>query len=71
MDRTTEATHMMNPNEALGLPSGSVRALITFALLVMLAMTIFYEVPESMTAVIAGLTGSAVTSYFHKGDKDE
>lgn len=53
-------------DEALGMKKGSVRALITFALLGMLGSTIFFEVPESMTAVIAGLTGSAVTSYFNK-----
>jgi len=57
-----------NPH-ALGLKEGSVRALITFTLLGMLGMTIFYDVPESMVAVIAGLTGSAVTSYFNKDKK--
>lgn len=60
----------MNTNEPLGLPRGSVRALITFSLLFMLGMTIFYDVTESMVAVIAGLVGSAVTHYFNKREDE-
>jgi len=49
---------------ALWMPRGSVRALITFSLILLLGMTVFYDVPAESMAVIAGLTGSATTFYF-------
>ena len=49
---------------ALWMPKGSVRALITFSLIGLLGLTIYFDVGESSMAVIAGLTGSATTFYF-------
>ncbi len=51
-------------NEPLGLPKGSIRAIITLLLLGMLGMTIFYDVDSSSMAVVAGLAGTSVSSYF-------
>ena len=39
-------------------------ALVTFSLIGLLGMTIWFDVPESAIAVVAGLTGSALTFFF-------
>ena len=56
---------MLKREEPLWMPAGSVRAIITIMLLIMLGMTIFYDVGEASMAVIAGLAGTAITSYFN------
>ncbi len=56
--------------DPLWMPAGSVRAVITIMLLIMLGMTIFFDVGEASMAVVAGLAGTAVSSYFN-ARKDE
>jgi hypothetical protein len=55
----------------LGLPKGSVRAILAIASFVLLGIALFYDVGENGLAVVAGLAGSTTTYYFTKrGDDD-
>jgi hypothetical protein len=53
--------------------SRTLDALVTFSLIGLLGMTIWFDVPESAIAVVAGLTGSALTFFYtdRKDDTDE
>lgn len=54
----------MNPNEPLGLPRGSVRALLALGLTAAVVAGVFAQLPLESVAVIAGLATAAVAFYF-------
>ena len=69
MDLHGTAVEIMR-NEPLGLPRGSVRSILAIGLLLLLGLTILYDIPESSIAVVAGLTGSATTHYFNRRQEE-
>lgn len=63
----------VNRNEPLGLPRGSVRAIITFSLLAILAVSLFVPLAEGAEEVRSGLAvlcAVAVRDYF-SGRKEQ
>ena len=56
----------MNPKEALGLPPGSVRALLAIMLEAGLLAAVFVGVAEGHLAVLSGLAGMVVQAYFQR-----
>jgi hypothetical protein len=60
------------PNQPLGLPEGSVRAIIALVSVAGLILAVILKVQDSYIAVLSGLASSASTYYFNsRGSRNE
>lgn len=55
---------MFNPNEPLGLPRGSVRAILAIGLTGSTVAAVFAQLPMEMIGVLGALSNAAVLFYF-------
>lgn len=62
----------MNINEPLGLPRGSVRALISIGVLGSFVAACFFDVPEGSLTALSSLAGVVLRDYFSsRKDKED
>ncbi len=55
----------------LGLPEGSVRSLLALGIVLIFGLSVWFDVSEQAFTATVALTGSVVTSYFHKRSNGE
>jgi hypothetical protein len=60
----------MNNHSALGLPPGSVRALLALILVIGFLAAIFTGLTGEALAPLAGIVGMVTQAYFHRDRKD-